>query len=546
MPSIKSTLLAAALASAAAAKSGKVNVYYGQHGSRELADICQTGIDYVTLSFINETPENTGKGIPASNFGNHCLASTSVLQDDCPAITNDNSFQVCHDNGVKILLSIGGVYNAASSDYSLSSTASATSFANFLWGAFGPYDPTFTGPRPFDVDGVHNVVDGFDLDIEENFPNQGPWNTFVDTMRANFDGGDYLLTAAPQCPFSDPNFQMGGILSVSKFDAIWIQFYNNEVCDALHDGFNLDDFATYLATNGPNGATPLYIGLPAAPGAAGSGYLDADKFEALIAKYKDDPNYSGIMLWDDDFAISNVVDSSFGEISYLDLAIKLAADATSSSSSSSASASSTSSSASASSTSSSVSASATSESSASSSASSTSSSISASATSESSASSASSVSSTFSASSSSFSSFPLTNTSTTASAPPTSSDAGLTTSTVRATVTSTILSCAPTVTNCPYGHVTTVVVDLYTTVCPVSATASATVHPSIPNNAAAPSKTPYNNGTTSLVTVVTSQPSATVSRLPSSPSSVFTAGAAKVSSQMCLAVLAVAALMMML
>lgn len=42
------------------------------------------------------------------------------------------------------------------------------------------------------------------------------------------------------------------------------------------------------------------------------------------------------------------------------------------------------------------------------------------------------------------------------------------TSTVRTTITSTISSCAPTITSCPYGKVVTKTVDLYTTVCPAS------------------------------------------------------------------------------
>jgi chitinase len=46
--------------------------------------------------------------------------------------------------------------------------------------------------------------------------------------------------------------------------------------------------------------------------------------------------------------------------------------------------------------------------------------------------------------------------------------AGYTTSTVYATTTYTITSCAPTVTKCPYGSVTTTVVPVSTTICPIS------------------------------------------------------------------------------
>jgi chitinase len=50
----------------------------------------------------------------------------------------------------------------------------------------------------------------------------------------------------------------------------------------------------------------------------------------------------------------------------------------------------------------------------------------------------------------------------------TSMQAPLTTSTVYTTKTYTITSCAPGVSNCPAGKVTTEVIALYTTVCPVA------------------------------------------------------------------------------
>jgi len=53
----------------------------------------------------------------------------------------------------------------------------------------------------------------------------------------------------------------------------------------------------------------------------------------------------------------------------------------------------------------------------------------------------------------------------------------MTTSTVYSTHTYTISSCAPTVTKCPYGHVTTEVIPVYTTVCPVTPTGSGPTKP---------------------------------------------------------------------
>ena len=66
--------------------------------------------------------------------------------------------------GVKVLLAIGGEYK--NSNYKVSTVANGRSFADFLWGAFGPYDPKWTGPRPWDGADFHNTVDGFDFDLE--------------------------------------------------------------------------------------------------------------------------------------------------------------------------------------------------------------------------------------------------------------------------------------------------------------------------------------------------------------------------------------------
>ncbi|CAK7568008.1 MAG: Chitinase 2 [Sporothrix epigloea] len=282
MPSFKNIFLAAASAALVTAKSAQVNVYYGQRGNDDLGAVCSTGVDYVTLAFVDVSPENGGPSRYAGdNFADHCYAGYypgSSLLYDCPPITNN--WQICKEKGVKLLLSVGGVFSSGS-NYTVSTDANAIEFANFLWYAFGPYDPDHSDVRPFDIGDSHFFVDGFDLDIEEKFANQGPWNTFVAQLRTNFAGGDFLITAAPQCPFQDSSFEMTDILAGSKFDLIWIQFYNNPVCDGINGGFNFDRWITYLDST-PNEKTPLFIGLPASQNASGSGYLEPKAFEQLI------------------------------------------------------------------------------------------------------------------------------------------------------------------------------------------------------------------------------------------------------------------------
>lgn len=129
----------------------------------------------MTLSFVNTSPENDPSGYPGTNFAGHCWAGTyknedgvqSKLLSECHVIKQDISY--CQDKGVKVLLSIGGVYNAEYSNYKVSTAEKGVEFADFLYNAFGPYDPSWTGPRPFDNGPEPNFVDGFDFDIEEYF-----------------------------------------------------------------------------------------------------------------------------------------------------------------------------------------------------------------------------------------------------------------------------------------------------------------------------------------------------------------------------------------
>jgi chitinase len=91
--------------------------------------------------------------------------SLNQLQSECPQVGAD--IPVCQSTyGKKIILSLGG----GSDGYQLSGTANGVSFADLLWGTFGPQTQLWLNqgmPRPFD--GPSNAaveVDGFDFDIE--------------------------------------------------------------------------------------------------------------------------------------------------------------------------------------------------------------------------------------------------------------------------------------------------------------------------------------------------------------------------------------------
>lgn len=171
----ESFVVAALAAAPVLATSSSVNVYWGQQGNGDLATACQdSSIDYVTLGFVNISPENGGPTeYPGTNFGAHCWAEkysvdghTSELLTTCPSLTP--GIAVCQSLGKKVLLSIGGVYNAYS-NYTVSTPMNGVAFAEFVWGAFGPYTEDWAGkPRPFDNGDQHNAVDGFDFDLESS------------------------------------------------------------------------------------------------------------------------------------------------------------------------------------------------------------------------------------------------------------------------------------------------------------------------------------------------------------------------------------------
>lgn len=128
------------------------------------------------MSFVNQAPEHTESGYPGTNFAGHCAAGVysnkngvaSSLLSECYTIKEGIPY--CQQRGVKVLLSIGGVYNEAGSNYKVTTDDKGVDFADFLYKAFGPYDQSWDGPRPFDSDDgtTRPAVDGFDFDIEHD------------------------------------------------------------------------------------------------------------------------------------------------------------------------------------------------------------------------------------------------------------------------------------------------------------------------------------------------------------------------------------------
>jgi len=282
---------------------GRLNMYWGQHGvgdDTRLIHYCQTyKPDYVSVSFMHRSPENAGStGYPGTNFAGHCGTDVysngrrASLLGNCQQIAED--VNACKRLGVKVLLSIGGAKEY--SNVGLSSTAKGEAWATFLYKAYGPYVAANNVPRPFDFGDHSFVIDGFDFDIEDKF-DPLPFVAMGNKLRSLF-GSKLILTAAPQCPLQPQYFLMSGILERLRFDALFIQFYNNpQSCSGPM--FNYKDWETYVSKSAYQKSTKLYVGLAGDPSI--SGYLPPAKLKTTLCGVMTSAastHFGGISIWD--------------------------------------------------------------------------------------------------------------------------------------------------------------------------------------------------------------------------------------------------------
>ncbi|KAK2010409.1 chitin recognition protein [Colletotrichum eremochloae] len=298
-----------------------VVVYYGQGPNQaELIEHCkQPEIDVIILSFVHLFPAQAN-GYPGTNFGNRCGdqvypgpgndPSKNQLKSYCPTL-NTQIPQCQQQYGKKILLSLGGGVTA----YQLTGQAEGETLATYLWMMFGPKDPKWTGPRPFDNNGQTVEVDGFDMDIEHaSTDNSAGYIALVTALRKFYSSAAkrYYLTGAPQCIVPDAN--MAAMISSVKFDMIFVQFYNTPICSAATwvsrnpsyvpgqsfqgAGFTFDSWVQWLS-NTPSRDAKVFITLPGSPDAANQGnYINHVQAKNLISAYYCRPSFGGVAVWE--------------------------------------------------------------------------------------------------------------------------------------------------------------------------------------------------------------------------------------------------------
>lgn len=265
------------LALVARSEAGGIAIYWGQNGNEgTLAETCATGnYNFVNIAFLS----SFGSGRNAMiNLAGHCDPYTP---NGCVNVSSD--IKSCQSKGIKVMLSIGGGAGA----YSIASSADASQVATYLWNNFLGGKST---SRPLG----NAILDGIDFDLESG---EGPyWGDLAKYLaRYSKIGKKVYLTAAPQCPF--PDACVGGALKTGLFDYVWVQFYNNPPCQYNSGNFtSFQDSWNQWISSIP--AKKIFLGLPAASDAAGSGFIPvSDLISQVLPAIKGSGKYGGVMLW---------------------------------------------------------------------------------------------------------------------------------------------------------------------------------------------------------------------------------------------------------
>ncbi|KAL2654212.1 hypothetical protein R1flu_022340 [Riccia fluitans] len=260
--------------------AGSLASYWGQNGNEgSLADVCASGnYDILMLAFLNVF----GNGqTPSLNLAGHCDPSSG----GCQGLVSD--VQSCQSNGKRVILSLGG--SPDSGTYGLSSSQDAQNVAQYLW-------DNFLGGSSSSSPLGAVQLDGIDLDIETGGSQYYP--DLITTLRslAQNYGKTLYITAAPQCPFPDANLGPGDSTALSAgVDLVFVQFYNNP-CG--YQGTSDQLVAAWNQWTSSLSSSQVFLGLPASPNAAGSGYVDPTTLiNDILPQINTASNYGGVMLW---------------------------------------------------------------------------------------------------------------------------------------------------------------------------------------------------------------------------------------------------------
>ncbi|KAK3192823.1 Endochitinase 3 [Lecanicillium sp. MT-2017a] len=275
-----------------------VAVYWGAKGDNTtLSSVCSDpSYDIVNLAFLTHFNRNgvyprLSLSVLIGPSDAQTKAGAISLQDGTSLIP---AIKKCQENGKLVLISMGGARDYA--DVRLSSDSQGEDTAEMIWNLFlgGTKNPEL---RPFG----NATLDGVDFDNESD--QSTGYMAMTKTFRSKFENDTskkYYLTAAPQCPFPDDS----AIIKVyQQLDYVWVQYYNNDVCNIARSGFN----AAVKRWSKAIGNAKLVIGALASDADGDEGYVDHATFNKSIAEVQNMnlPNFGGAMLWDAQLASQN-------------------------------------------------------------------------------------------------------------------------------------------------------------------------------------------------------------------------------------------------
>ncbi|XP_020228272.1 hevamine-A [Cajanus cajan] len=253
-----------------------IAIYWGQNsGEGSLRETCETGhYSFVNIAFVNKF----GNGQSPTLFLAHC----DPVMGNCFSIARD--IKSCQKQGIKVMLSIGG----ASFSYSLTSNDDAKNVSYYLWHNFLGGN---SSSRPLG----DAILDGIDFAIGGS-PSTQHWEDLAHHLKSHSTRRKKVyLSAAPQCLFPDSTLDIA--LQTGLFDYIWVQFYNNPICQ--YSKGNIDNLlnAWHQWTTSLK-VGKIFLGLPASPTATVSGYVPIDLLTSeIIDVIRMSSNYGGVMLW---------------------------------------------------------------------------------------------------------------------------------------------------------------------------------------------------------------------------------------------------------
>lgn len=262
-------------------------------GYNSLSDICNNSpANIIVLSFIN-----------AFGYGQdlqYSLGSCSQSGEGCQDL--GNQIRECDSKGKTIFVSLGG----SDGSYGLQDDNDAEDVAQKIYSTF--LDPSNS------VFGGNTIVHGIDFDVEQSTGNDQSYIALIKKLKELYPG--VLISAAPECPWDESNDELKiekqhishALLSYDiHFDYLFVQFYNNEVCQPTTSGkdgnvFNWDKWNSY----GKDHSSSILLGIPASKHAANEdAYLNEQDFKKYLGQIDSSSNFGGVMLWDADQAYKN-------------------------------------------------------------------------------------------------------------------------------------------------------------------------------------------------------------------------------------------------